>query len=64
MTLDQLAKAAGIARTSLWNLTTGRAGVTVDTLVKLGTALDVDPVVFLRPYKGKAPTLPNTPSDD
>lgn len=28
-------------------------GVTIDTLLKLGQALDVDPVVFLRPYKDR-----------
>ncbi|MEX1362552.1 MAG: helix-turn-helix transcriptional regulator, partial [Nannocystaceae bacterium] len=36
MTLAQLSESAGVSRTHLWNLTTGRAAVTVDVLAKLG----------------------------
>lgn len=55
ITLDRLAADAGVSRTALYNVTTGRGGVTIDTLLKLGQALDVDPVVFLRPYKDRPP---------
>ena len=51
VSLDRLAKEAGISRTALYNITSGRAAVTVDLLAKLGVALDVDPVAFLRPYR-------------
>lgn len=53
ITLDRLAADAGVSRTALYNVTTGRGGVTIDTLLKLGQALDVDPVIFLRPYKDR-----------
>jgi transcriptional regulator with XRE-family HTH domain len=54
MSLNELSKAAGISRGHLWNLTSGSRAPTTDVLAKLGAALDVDPVTFLRPYKGKA----------
>lgn len=53
ITLDRLAADAKVSRTALYNVTTGRGGVTIDTLLKLGQALDVDPVTFLRPYKDR-----------
>lgn len=64
ITLDRLAADAGVSRTALYNVTTGRGGVTIDTLLKLGQALDVDPVVFLRPYKDRPAADHGEPAGD
>lgn len=54
MKLADVATAAGISRSALWTVTTGRSAASVDVLAKLGAALGVDPVTFLRPYKTKS----------
>lgn len=56
MKLADVATAAGISRSALWTVTTGRSAGSVDVLAKLGAALGVDPVAFLRPYKSKGTT--------
>ena len=52
MSLNELSKAAGISCGHVWNLNSGSRAPTTDVLAKLGAALDVDPVTFLRPSPG------------
>lgn len=49
MSMDRLAEAAAVTRANLIGYERGRIAVGVDTLVALAKALEVDPVVLLKP---------------
>ncbi len=46
--LIHLADKAGVSRATLWSILAGRVAANTDTLVKLATALDIEPATLLR----------------
>lgn len=52
--LSRLADQAEVSRAHLWEVLAGRRAPTSDILSRLATALSVDPVALVRPYRKKS----------
>jgi len=57
MPLYVVADEAGVSRSHLWGILRGEKSPTGDVLAKLAGAMDVDPSVLVKPYRGKSPAL-------
>lgn len=51
LTFTDVAREAGVSRAHLYGIVNGRTSATSDTLAKIATALGVDPVTLVRPYR-------------
>lgn len=51
LTFTDIAREAGVSRAHLYGIVNGRTSATSDTLAKIATALGVDPVALVRPYR-------------
>ena len=51
----RLADNASVSRAHVWAILRGEKSPTGDVLARLAAALDVDPSVLVRPYRGKPP---------
>lgn len=54
----RMADKAGVSRAHVWAILRGEKSPTGDVLAKLAAALDVDPSVLVRPFRGKPPPPP------
>lgn len=51
VTYTELAQESGVSRTHVYKILNGKTSPTGDVMAKLASALGVDPVALMRPYR-------------